>query len=287
MQPSPAGKGRSIALELEREAAALPPKAVVRRTPEGEALAMLARRGIRPLQARPDLAFPAELAEPLADQLAKLLGHYAFRLFLRAAILSGPFEPAAMTRYLTASQAVDLAEKLAALGLAKRMPEQKYSLTHPARSFGGTLEWYVARELRQRFAFDVAVGLKLRGRRSGGDLDVVAAAEGKLVYMELKSSPPKYLTPSEVSAFFERVRMVRPDVSLFAMDTALRLSDKVIPMLQEELSAAGAAGFPARVKRELWAITPHLYAVNAQPDLIENIGRGIAEGLRALAPPPP
>src|SRR5215469_3249446 len=258
MEPSPARKGQSIALKLEREAAALPPKAVVRRAPEGEALAMLARRGIRPMQARPDLAF---------------------RLFLRAAILSGPFEPAAMTRYLTATQAAGLAEKLAELGLANRLPEQKYSLAHPARSFGGTLEWYVARELRRRYAFDVAVGLKLRGRSSGGDLDVIAAAEGKLVYIELKSSPPKYLTPSEVGAFLQRVRLVRPDVSLFAMDTALRLSDKVIPMLQEQLSAQGAASAPARVKKELWAMTPHLYAVNAQPDLMENIGRAIAEGL--------
>lgn len=284
MEPAPGRKGRSVALELERQAAAQPAKAAVRRTPEGEALAMLARRGIRPLQSRPDLVFPAGLPEAVLDRLAEMLGHYAFRLFLRAAILSGPFDPGAMTRYLTAAQAAELAEKLAALGLADRLPDAKYRLAHAARSFGGTLEWYVARELRRRFAFDVAVGLKLRGRRGGGDLDVIAAAEGKLVYIELKSSPPKYLTPSEVSAFLGRVRMVRPDVSLFAMDTALRLSDKVIPMLDEQLSSNSGA---RRVKRETWAMTPHLYAVNAQPDLIENIGRAIAEGLRALAPPAP
>jgi hypothetical protein len=289
MPPRTAQKGRSIALEMERQAAALQPKPVVRRTPEGEALAMLARRGFTPMPARPDLAFPSDLADATADELAQLLGHYAFRLFLRAAILSGPFDPASMTRYLTAAQAFDLAEKLAALGLAKRLPEQKYSLAHPARSFGGTLEWYVAHELRRRFAFDVAVGLKLRGEGSGGDLDVVAAAEGKLVYIELKSSPPKYLTPAEVGAFFGRVRALRPDVSLFAMDTALRLSDKVVPMLEQELPRGPApeSTRAARVKRELWAITPHIYAVNAQPDLIANIGRAIAEGLRALAPPAP
>jgi len=274
---------------MERQAAALPPKTVMRRTPQGEAMAMLTRRGFEAMQARPDLAFPLDLDDATADQLAHLLGHYAFRLFLRAAILSGPFDPASMTRYLNAAQAFDLAEKLADLGLARRLPERKYSLAHPARSFGGTLEWYVARELRQRFAFDVAVGLKLRGRGSGGDLDVVAAAEGKLVYIELKSSPPKYLTPSEVRAFFQRVRALRPDVSLFVMDTALRLADKVIPMLEEELGG-GREREPvkaARVKRELWAITPHVYAANAQPDLVANIGRAIAEGLRALAPPAP
>jgi hypothetical protein len=253
--------------------------------PQGEALAMLVRRGLTPQQSRPDLAFPPGLDDATADQLARLLGHYAFRLFLRAAILSGPFEPASMTRYLTADQALGLAEKLADLGLANRLPGQKFSLAHPARSFGGTLEWYVARELRRRYAFDVAVGIKLKGRKSGGDLDVVAAAEGKLVYIELKSSPPKYLTPSEVGSFFERVRSLRPDVSLFALDTALRLADKVIPMMEEELPAEAPRA--ARVRRELWAITPHVFAVNAQPDLIGNIGRAIAEGLRALAPPAP
>ena len=41
---------------------------------------------------------------------------------------------------------------------------------------------------------------------------------------------------------------------------------------------------PRRVERELWALTPHLYAVNAKPDLVANIGRALAEGLLALSP---
>lgn len=43
---------------------------------------------------------------------------------------------------------------------------------------------------------------------------------------------------------------------------------------------------PRRVERELWALTPHLYAVNAKPDLVGNIGRAVAEGLLALSPSP-
>jgi hypothetical protein len=120
----------------------------------------------------------------------------------------------------------------------------------------------------------------------GGDLDVVAAAEGKLAYLELKSSPPKHLSTAEVSTFLDRVEALRPHVSLFVMDTALRLSDKIVPMLQQELARRRprARLEPRRVERELWALNPHLYAVNAKPDLVANIGRALAEGLLALSP---
>ncbi len=161
-------------------------------------------------------------------------------------------------------------------------------MVKPAKSFGGTLEWYVARELHRRFGFDVATGVKFHAPGVGGDLDVVAAAEGKLIYVELKSSPPKHLSAQEVAAFFDRLRIVRPDVALFVMDTALRLSDKVLPMLVNELTRRGGTpAVPGRVQHELWALTPHVYAVNAKRDLLANIGRAIAEGLRALSPPPP
>jgi Holliday junction resolvase len=156
-----------------------------------------------------------------------------------------------------------------------------------AKSFGGTLEWYVARELRRRFGFDVAAGVRFHARGVGGDLDVVAAAEGKLVYIELKSSPPKNLEPREVGAFLDRVYMLRPDVTLFVVDTALRLGDKVLPMLVTELEHRRAGTqliTPRRIERELWALMPHLYAVNAKPDLMSNIARAIAGGLRALSP---
>src|SRR5712664_1621631 len=88
-----------------------------------------------------------------------------------------------------------------------------------------------ARELRRRLGCDVATGVKFRAPGLGGDLDVVAAMEGKLIYLELKSSPPKHLTQGEVAAFFARVRRLRPDVAVFAVDTALRLADRVLPLL--------------------------------------------------------
>jgi hypothetical protein len=171
------------------------------------------------------------------------------------------------------------------LSLAERIERRRYRLKWRARNFGGTLEWYVARELRRRFAFDAATGIKFHAGGVGGDLDVVAAAEGKLVYLELKSSPPKNLMMSEMAGFWERLDLLRPDLSLFVVDTALRLSDKVVPMLAEESRRRGFGGAPPRrVAGQIWALRPHVYAVNASRDLMANIGKAIAEGLRELSP---
>jgi hypothetical protein len=37
----------------------------------------------------------------------------------------------------------------------------------------------------------------------------------------------------------------------------------------------------------VWQLGPHLYLTNARQDLMLNIGAAVAEGFRALAPPPP
>jgi hypothetical protein len=57
-------------------------------------------------------------------------------------------------------------------------------------------------------------------------------------------------------------------------------------MLVAELEhrQGGAQVSPRRIERELWALTPHLYAVNGKLDLMANIGRALAEGLFALSP---
>jgi hypothetical protein len=282
-------KKSRTARELEIEAAAARPMKLRKAPlPIGEAMAMLARRGLRPSKARLDLPFPENLDEERAGRLAELLGHYAFRLFLRGAIQHPEgFAPEEVTQYLKKSQSKAYAELLVEHGLAERTPPGRYRLVRTAKSFGGTLEWYVARELGRRFGFDVAGGVRFHARGVGGDLDVAAAAEGKLAYLELKSSPPKNLEAREVAAFFDRVQLVRPDITLFVVDTALRLSDKILPMLVAELEHRRGEGsvVPRRIERELWALTPHLYAVNGKLDLITNIGRALAEGLLALAPP--
>ena len=97
----------------------------------------------------------------------------------------------------------------------------------------------------------------------------------------------KNLAAGEVSAFYDRVHMLRPDVTLFVMDTALRLTDKVLPVLLDELERrrGGCKVTPSRIAKQLWTLTPRLYAVNGHPDLLGNICRAVSEGLRAIPPP--
>lgn len=278
-----------MAKELETAAAALGSPRAPPRASASEPLAMLRRRGLDPRPSRPDLPFDPALPPERLDAIAELLRHYAFRLFLRGAILKrAGFSPAEAIRYVPAPKARAMAEACVRAGLAERMADGRYRLLHPARSFGGTLEWWLARELDERFGCRAAFGVRSGAAGVGGDLDVVAACEGKLIYVEAKSSPPKHVTVEELVAFLRRVRALRPDVTLFVVDTALRLSDKILPLFADALARAGSPSVePRHLFRETWALTPHLFLVNAKEELIENVGRALAEGLRALSPPPP
>lgn len=279
---------RPTAREQEA-AAALRRRPRARRTaPAHPVHAFLLRRGLEVKPTEPDLPLPRGLDPARVDRFGELLESYAFRLFVRGALKTPEgFSAEEATRYLDAHQAQALAEELLGLGILERQGRGRFSFVAPARSFGGVLEWYVARELERRLGFAVATGLAWRARGVGGDLDVAAVADGRLVYLELKSGPPKHLSESEVASFCDRLHALRPDVALFALDTSLRLSDKVLPMLGAELARRGPAPAPRRLVRELWALTPHLFAANAKWDLVGNIILGIAHGLRALSPEPP
>jgi hypothetical protein len=70
-------------------------------------MAMLVRRGFRPLRARLDLPFDLGRPNEELDEIALLLAHYSARLFLRGAIQKKEgFFPEELTRYLEPSQAL-------------------------------------------------------------------------------------------------------------------------------------------------------------------------------------
>jgi hypothetical protein len=254
---------------------------------QGEAAKMLVRRGFSPRGTALDLPFAKSREAEVQERFYDLLGHYGFRLFLRGAIrLRDGFDPTECTRYLDPRRATAFAEHLVALALAERIGDNRYRLTHPPDSFGATLEWYVARALREHYGFDVVEDVKFGAAGVGGDLDLVAAAEGKLVMLELKSSPPKHLHSSEVGAFLDRVGALRPHLSLFVMDTALRLGDKVLPMFVERGHERGIRFALNRVEHEVFALSRTVYVLNARPDLMLNLGIALAHGIKSLSPDP-
>jgi hypothetical protein len=114
----------------------------------------------------------------------------------------------------------------------------------------------------------------------------VAAAERKLICLKLKSCPPKNLSVVEVAASFDHLKLPQPDTGSLVVNTALHLSDEILPMLIAEMERRRRwpETPPERVERELWARTPRLYAVSGRRDLMANVGRAIADGLRAPVP---
>ena len=208
----------------------------------------------------------------------ELLGHYSYRLFLRDVLKHGQdLRPAELTRYVTPAVAVRYLRFLDAAGLVVRAGRGRYRLRDPRIvSFGGTLEWYVAEVLAREFGCDATHGLRIHDAPHGGDYDIVACAEGELLYVETKSAPPRQIVQEEVAAFLGRVETLRPDLALFVADTTLRMRDKLVPLF-----GAGAPTWePVRLERELWRVGPEIYLVNADPDLGRNIGTCLAAHFR-------
>ena len=60
-------------------------------------------------------------------------------------------------------------------------------------SFGDTLEWLTAEILRRELGMEAVSRVRLENAAGGGDYDVIAGAEGALIYVETKSAPPRHV----------------------------------------------------------------------------------------------
>jgi hypothetical protein len=202
-----------------------------------------------------------------------MLHKYSFRLFLRDVIKHQKlFTLEQVTRYATPSITKEYIDYLMSLKLVKKT-ENGYVLARgPIRSFGETLEWYVAEVFKREFGSAAVWGVKFKRPRVGGDYDVIAKIDGALVYVEVKSSPPKQIYDSKITAFFDRVADLAPAIAVFLMDTELRMKDKLVPMFEAELARRFA--YPpliTRLERELFHIQDRIFLVNAKESIIGNI----------------
>jgi hypothetical protein len=238
---------------------------------------LLKRRGFRVFKKEPpdDLLVPDE---PFRDSFYAHLHKYSFRLFLRDIIKHQErFSLEHLTRYSTARVVRSYLNYLLEIRMIREGAAGHTLSRRPVTSFGPTLEWYVAELLKREFGAEVIWGVKFKRPKVGGDYDVLAKLGGSLLYVEVKSSPPKQVTDSEIVAFLDRVEDLAPELSIFLMDTELRMKDKVVPMFEQALSARNTAASPVhRLERELFSIQDRIYIVNAK----ENIGRNIEKVVR-------
>lgn len=246
--------------------------------------AILKRRGFRIYKKEPsdDLLIPEK---KFIDGYYEMLKRYSFRLFLRDIIKRQPlFTLLQVTRYATKEITGEYINYLVKTGLVA--PESNgYRLKKgPIKSFGETLEWFVAEIFKREFASDATWGVKMKRPGIGGDYDLLSKINGSVLYMEIKSSPPKQIYQKEVSAFLDRVYDLMPEIAIFFMDTELRMKDKMVPMFEDELKLRFSEPPEViRMERELFEIHTErskIFIINAKNSIISNIEKVLARYYR-------
>ena len=246
----------------------------------------LRRRGLalREADVAGDDLWIASRPAPVQDRLYQQMLRYSFRLVLRDVIhlgQGGSFGAEALTRHASLAAVQEHLDLMADLGLVRPLDGGDHELVVPARNLGPALEWLVAEVLRRELDFEVARDVPLRGGTTGGDLDVVACAEGLLLYVEVKSGPPKHLDRTHVKAFLDRVEAIAPHGAIFFEDTELRMKDKIVVLFTDELRRRGVTRRPKRLQRELFTVGPDIFIANAHPDMVSNLSRCVSHLLRA------
>ena len=224
-----------------------------------------------------DLIFSPEVSPAELSSLYQLLRHYSFRLFLRDAISKkGSFRAEGLMRYCPLEIVQRYISTLCELKLAEPSDAETFHLVKQSlSSFGPTLEWFIAQMFQREFASPASYGVRFKETQSGGDYDVIALWEGQLIYVEIKSSPPRGIERREIGSFLARITDLLPDIAFLFNDTQLRMKDKIVLMLEEELDerfgARSRQRFPIeRLVDELFHINHRLYIVNSKRDAIAN-----------------
>ena len=141
-------------------------------------------------------------------------------------------------------------------------------------SFGATLEWYVSEILQREFMAPALFNVRLHHTHYGGDYDVITIVNGNLVYVEIKSSPPRGVELQAVSAFLNRLQDLQPHMAIFLVDTELRMKDKIVPLFAEALKAHAnrAESCPiSRLVNEIFHIRHAIYLVNSRNGIYTNL----------------
>jgi hypothetical protein len=257
--------------------------------------ALLRRRGFRIFKKEPpdDLLLPEKR---FMNDYYRLMNKYSFRLFLRDVIKHQVgFTVKDVTRYSTQEKTADYTSFLLKIRLIEKAGKRDlYRLRKgPIKSFGPTLEWFLSEIFKREFEAEAIWGIKFKRAIVGGDYDLIAKIDSSLLYMEVKSSPPKQIYTSEISAYFERILDLRPEIAVFFMDTELRMKDKIVPMFEDEIRKRGGAlssylGDPLsgetlavrRIEKELFQTGEKIFIINAKDSIVDNIEKVLSRYFR-------
>lgn len=270
----PPDDGQSLREEIKRLR-----RSLTELTPSLDVL--LKRRGFRIFRREPaDDLFLPEAA--FIDGFYEMLKKYSFRLFLREVIKhQRSFGVAQVARYASAEVTEEYLEYLKHVGLITNVQEGFKLAQGRIKSFGETLEWFVAEIFRREFEAEAVWGIRFKRPNVGGDYDLLAKVDGSILYMEVKSSPPKQIYQTEISAFFDRIMDLSPEISVFFVDTELRMKDKIVPMFEEESGKRHDVPPPARrMEKELFQIGDRIFIMNAKDSIPANIEKVLSRFFR-------
>lgn len=233
---------------------------------------LLKRRGFRIYKKEPsdDLLIPEKKH---IGSFYEMMKKYSFRLFLREVIKHQKFfKLENVARYATPEVTAEYIKYLINVGLIEEVSDGYRLSIGRIKSFGETLEWFIAEIFRVEFTAEAIWGIRFKRQKVGGDYDLIAKVDGSILYMEIKSSPPKQIYQNEISAFFDRVADLFPEISIFFMDTELRMKDKIVPMFEEELQKRyDNPPKVARIEKELFQIRDKMFIINSKDSIIANI----------------
>lgn len=265
------GSLRDAISELEKQVAALREALKISRHPVET---LLWQRGL-PIMAQGDRSrtiLPRHARSAEENRFYQLLRRYSFRLFLRDLIqFPEGTDFHNLTRYCSQRTVRSYLKDLAELGVVQLGDGRRYHLIQqPLSSFGPTLEWYVSQIFQREFMAPALFNVRLHHTRFGGDYDVITIVNGYLVYVEIKSSPPRGVELQAVSAFLNRLLDLQPDMALFLVDTELRMKDKIVPLFTDALGSNDDQPV-LRLINEIFHIQHAIYLVNSRKGIYTNL----------------
>jgi hypothetical protein len=250
---------------------------------------MLRMRGIHVFRKNPSdrLFFPPQLPTSYKNRFYEMMKKYSFRLVLRDMIKhQDQFRIQDLTHYCSSKVAQEYCNLLGEMGIIIKNGRGRYrTRVSPLYSFGPTLEWFIAEMFKRELASPAIYGVSVKKTPSGGDYDVITSWNQRLVYVEVKSSPPKGVELSEVSTFFSRIEDLLPEVAILFNDTQLRMKDKLVVMFEEELArrygGASKSLYPVeRLIEELFHVQHRIFIINSKKDVVENFSTCLKDYLR-------